>query len=131
VGADISSRTSVCLLRILLRNRLKTEPVLHVCSPDLPEMLQNNDAALVIGDVALKAKTEGLFVYDLAAEWRSQTGTSFVFAFWAVRTAAGPCSNLPFKDSYEYGKTQLNQIAREQSHKLDLGEEEILNYLTR
>lgn len=131
LAADTSSRTSVCLLRILLRNRLGTEPVLHVCPPNLPEMLQNDDAALIIGDVALKAKTEGLFVYDLAAEWKSQTGTSFVFAFWAVRTAAGPCSNLPFRESYEYGKTQLSHIAQDQSRKVGLSEEEILNYLTR
>jgi chorismate dehydratase len=129
--ADTSSRTSVCLLRILLRNKLKTEPTLHFSPPNLPEMLQNSDAALVIGDVALKAKTEGLFVYDLAAEWRSQTGKPFVFAFWAVRTAAGPCGNFPFRESYEYGKTQLSRIAQEQSRKLDLGEAEILNYLTK
>src|SRR5262249_14576703 len=31
VAMDASSRTSVCLLRILLRNALKTEPILHVC----------------------------------------------------------------------------------------------------
>jgi chorismate dehydratase len=131
VGADISSRTSVCLLRNLASKQTQNGPVLHVCSPDLPEMLQNNDAALVIGDVALKAKTEGLFVYDLAAEWRSQTGKPFVFAFWAVRTAAGPCGNFPFRESYEYGKTQLSRIAQEQSRKLDLSEAEILNYLTK
>jgi chorismate dehydratase len=131
IAADVSSRTSICLLRILLRNRLKTEPVLQVCSPNLPEMLQNNDAALVIGDIALKAKTDGLFVYDLAAEWKSQTATPFVFAFWGVRTAAGPCSNRPFRQSYEYGKTRLSHIAQEQSRKLDLSEDEILNYLTR
>jgi chorismate dehydratase len=130
IATDASSRTSVCLLRILLRNKLKTEPALHICLPNLPEMLQSHDAALVIGDMALTAKTDGLFVYDLAAEWKSQTATPFVFAFWAVRTAAGTCSNMPFRESYEYGKSQLSQIAQEQSRKLDLGEDEILNYLT-
>jgi len=131
LAADTSSRTSVCLLRILLQNKLKTEPMLRSCPPNLSEMLVHNDAALIIGDVALKAKTEGLFVYDLAAEWRSQTGKPFVFAFWAVRTAAGPCSSLPFVESFEFGKTRLSDIAQEQSRKLDLSEEEIQNYLTR
>jgi len=130
LAADTCSRTSVCLLRILFRNKLNTEPSLYLCPPNLPQMLQNSDAALVIGDVALKAKTEGLFVYDLAAEWRSQTGKPFVFAFWAVRTAAGLCSNLPFRESYEYGKTELSRIAQHQSHKLDLSQDQILDYLT-
>ena len=58
-------------------------------------MLQNNDAALVIGDVALKAKTEGLFVYDLAAEWRSQTGNVLLcLPFGQFELPPDPCSNL-------------------------------------
>ena len=131
LAADASSRTSISLLRILLRNRLRTEPVFRVCTPNLREMLRNDDAALVIGDVALQARTEGLFVYDLAAEWKSLTGTSFVFAFWAVRSGIGTCSSLAFRESYEYGKTQLGFIAREQSRKLNLDPEDILDYLTR
>src|SRR5438093_8635879 len=58
---DSSSRTSVCLLRILLRNKLKTEPTLHFSLPNLPEMIQNSDAAFVIGAVAMMAKAERLF----------------------------------------------------------------------
>ncbi len=131
LAIDNSSRTSVCLLRILLRSKLKKEPFIHSCPPIFPAILQNSDAALVIGDVALQARTEGLFVYDLATEWRSITGKPFVFAFWAVRTAAGRCSSSSFRDSYEFGKTQLRLIAREQSSQLGLGEDEILNYLTQ
>jgi chorismate dehydratase len=131
LAIDNSSRSSACLLRILLRNKLKKEPFIHSCPPSFPAMLRNSDAALVIGDVALQARTEGLFVYDLATEWRSQTGKPFVFAFWAVRTAAGSCSSVSFRDSYEFGKTQLALIAREQSSQLGLSEDQILNYLTK
>jgi len=130
LALDSSSRTSVCLLRVLLRKKLSKDPSMHSCAPNLVEMLRHHDAALVIGDFALTAKKDGLFTYDLAAEWRSQTGTPFVFAFWALRRDAAPCGSLPFRESYEFGKMQLISIAREQSRELGLSEEEILNYLT-
>ena len=48
-------------------------------------MLARNDAALIIGDAALKADVGALFRYDLATEWCALTGKPFVFAFWGVR----------------------------------------------
>ena len=94
-------------------------------------MLQANDAALIIGDFALQAKTDGLFIYDLAAEWLSQTQKPFVFAFWAVRSPAQLQSCSSFQASYEFGKSQLEVIAAEQSKKLGLSEAQVLSYLTQ
>ena len=131
LAADSSSRTSVCLLKILLRSRFKAEPFIQSRSPNLNAMLQANDAALIIGDVALKAKTDGLFTYDLATEWLSQTHKPFVFAFWAVRSSAQPRNCSSFQDSYEYGKSQLEAIVTEQSKKLGLSEAQVLSYLTQ
>jgi predicted solute-binding protein len=131
LAADSSSRTSVCLLKILLRSRFKAEPFIQSRSPNLNAMLQANDAALIIGDVALKAKTDGLFTYDLATEWLSQTHKPFVFAFWAVRGSAQPRNCSSFQDSYEYGKSQLEAIVTEQSKKLGLSEAQLLSYLTQ
>ena len=52
-------------------------------------MLLEADAAVVIGDVALRAlyesPTSGLTVTDLGAEWRDWSGLPMVFAVWAVR----------------------------------------------
>mgnify|MGYP006301884337 CR=1 FL=1 len=54
------------------------------CARDLPA---DSDAALVIGDAALKEKWRSCFdyVWDLGALWRERTGLPFVFALWAVR----------------------------------------------
>ena len=83
VATDDSSRTSAALVEIYLRKFVGTDPGFTRQKPLLKEMLQWHDAALLIGDPALQARTDGYFVYDLAEEWRRWTGRSFVFAFWA------------------------------------------------
>src|SRR5438105_12452222 len=88
VAVDSSSRTSVALLRVLCEKVYGVKPEFVPKEPKLKEMLKDCDAALLIGDSALLAATEGYQVRDLAADWKELTGKSFVFAFWAVRKAA-------------------------------------------
>src|SRR5215469_14208094 len=88
VATDDSSRTSAALVEIFLRKFVGVAPGFSRQRPDLKEMLKWHDAALLIGDPALQARTEGRYVYDLAEQWRRWTGRPFVFAFWAVRQAA-------------------------------------------
>jgi chorismate dehydratase len=58
-------------------------------SPDLSAMLRVADAAVLIGDPALRATYEaprlGLHVLDLGAAWHDWTGLPMVFAVWAAR----------------------------------------------
>jgi chorismate dehydratase len=82
VALDASSRTSVALLRILLREQLGREPEWVEMAPDVPAMLEAADAALVIGDPALDY-AGGAEHLDLGAEWLRLTGLPFVWAFWA------------------------------------------------
>src|SRR5947207_5537071 len=81
VAADTSSRSSVALLQVLFAKFYGTKPSFIPMEPKLPVMLKSCDAALVIGDPALLAKTEGYEIWDLAAEWHRFTGKAFVFAF--------------------------------------------------
>jgi chorismate dehydratase len=82
VALDISSRTSIALARILLRERLGRDPEYVTRAPSVPAMLSDADAALVIGDHALyfEGAEDRL---DLGREWTARTGLPFVFAFWA------------------------------------------------
>ncbi len=82
VALDTSSRTSVALLRILLRERLGRDPEYVDMPPDPAAMLQAADAALVIGDNALYYEGAARRL-DLGEAWRAMTGLPFVFAFWA------------------------------------------------
>jgi chorismate dehydratase len=99
VALDQSSRTSAALLRVLCHERFGIAPSFEAAAPDLPGMLRDHDAALLIGDPALFADHEalGLLKVDLGSEWRSHTGLPFVWAFWVGREHAlddGVCAAL-------------------------------------
>lgn len=131
IALDRSSRTSVALLRILLAERFhNAQARLVELSPDPAAMLQQCEAALIIGNPALRVDLEGLHVYDLAREWNELTGLPFVFAFWAVRQGVelGEASSY-FHQSRDRGLRNVEQIARLYSRKLDLAPDEIRSYL--
>ncbi len=137
VAADTSSRTSVALTRILFEKFFGGEREMLPMAPDLGPMLKKCDAALLIGDAALMAKTAGYHVYDLAEVWQQKTGTAFVFAVWAVRKAAleeaAPALDLPtiFQQSRDHGlrPENLAAIAREWAPRLQLSEKDVESYL--
>lgn len=131
VALDRSSRTSVALLRILLRMKLPVEPTFHSHEPELASMLRRRDAALLIGDAALTADTAGLYRYDLSEAWLEETGKPFVFAFWACRAESGLEDGSPFEESCRYGQAHLDDIVRQQSRRLRMPAEQIHSYLTR
>jgi len=88
VALTNNSRTSQVLARILLAKHWGVDPAFVEMPPDLPAMLRDADAALLIGDEALRAYWEsplGVHVYDLGTEWSAWTGLPMVYAVWAVR----------------------------------------------
>ena len=97
VALGSTSRTGVLLARMWLAGVHGVHPEYFRCPPDLSQMLQEAQAAVLIGDAALRACYEapgrGLGVHDLGQAWRDWTGLPMVFAVWAVRrdfAAANP-----------------------------------------
>ncbi|MCI0568189.1 MAG: menaquinone biosynthesis protein [Acidobacteria bacterium] len=130
VALDTSSRTSAALLKILLERRSRHRVRYHEMEPHLHRMLETCEAALLIGDAALQSRTDGLKVYDLAAEWHAMTGLPFVFAFWAVRPGANlPSLTQPFLDSKNQGLAQRESIAQEAASELGLPAAHLCDYL--
>ncbi len=117
LAVDSSSRTSVELARVILRERFGVEPQITPHQPQLEEMLSTADAALIIGDAALRLNPETLpFEYlDLGAEWLALTGLPFVFAAWAGKPGI-PLDRLSAvtRGSYDFGKTRLAEIAAQE-----------------
>ena len=90
VALGATSRTGVALAQLLLESRYRVRPTYVVRAPDLEAMLAEADAAVLIGDVALRATADApsrtdIAVHDLAEEWRDWTGLPMVFAVWAAR----------------------------------------------
>ncbi|PKQ16255.1 MAG: hypothetical protein CVT67_05580 [Actinobacteria bacterium HGW-Actinobacteria-7] len=88
VALTDTSRTSQVLARIMLAKRWGVLANYVEMPPDLPAMLRDADAALLIGDEALRAYWEppaGVNAYDLGSEWTEWTGLPMVYAVWAAR----------------------------------------------
>ena len=138
VALDTSSLTSVALVKVLFAKWWEGERKFTSMAPDLESMLQQNDAALLIGDSALQVDRSKYLTIDLVEEWFRFTGKPFVFAFWAVRKDAikDKTSNLDlasiFQQSRDHGLTieNLNQIAREWAPRVGLNEADVRSYLT-
>ena len=105
VALGSTSRTGVLLARMLLGGRYGVRPDYFDCPPDLTAMLLEADAAVLIGDVALRALYEaprrGLHVTDLGQAWREWTGLPMVFAAWAVRREYAELHPGQVKDVHE------------------------------
>jgi len=118
IALDTSSRTSVALVSVLCARLFNIQPALERRGPDLEDMLEHCDAALIIGDNALllehrksevrstksevrSTKSEvrstkpevqslksDIEKVDLGEAWQTLTGLPFVYAFWAGRSDA-------------------------------------------
>lgn len=136
LALDTSSRTSVVLGQLLLRERYGVSPAIADMGPDLDAMLRDHDAALLIGDQAMRARREGLLVLDLAEEWHEWTGLPFVFALWTVR---GDVADLAipggvgswFHKSLELGQAKLPDIVEEARRTIGWTKLELQEYLTQ
>ncbi|MEO6135155.1 MAG: menaquinone biosynthesis protein [Ginsengibacter sp.] len=79
---DYQSRTSVALLKILIKEYWKLNVVFEETSGNYQTRIVGSTAGLVIGDRALMQRKVSAFTYDLGEEWKKFTGLPFVYAAW-------------------------------------------------
>jgi len=147
IALDRSSRSTQALTRILAAEYWKIEPEYFETDPDLRGMLEKADAALLIGDPALRvsvaiekkstvgsqgravcqAATLGLMsdailhIYDVVGEWRKFTSLPAVMAVWAARPEVATAEVLAdFTASRNFGLANLAAISLEASRELEL-----------
>ncbi len=150
VAHDKGSRTSVALAQIVFHEFYKTRPAFRPAEPDVSNMLATSDAALIIGDVALKFMeqneiprienqkplvrhgSEPLQIFDLMERWQVLTGLPFVFAFWAVRQGFTDGNVVEaLNRSRDVGVASIPKIAERYADKLGIKKEFIEQYLER
>lgn len=150
VAHDKGSRTSVALAQILFKGFYGTTPTFRSAEPDLANMLGTSDAALIIGDEALKFTSlnenpsisvqkamvrhgaEPLQVFDLMERWQFLTGLPFIFAFWATRSGYKEQGLIEaLNASRDSGVANIPQIAEIYSQRLDMKKEFLQHYLEK
>ena len=131
VALDESSRTSATLVKVIFREFLDREPEWTTRAPNVEEMLDKNDAALIIGDPGMGFRRRGLNVWDMAGLWRQYTGLGFVFAMWMVRDEASERARMvDFSGARDEGVAHLEDIVAAYQDKIPMPVEELRNYLT-
>lgn len=129
VALDVSSRTSATLVKIVFQEFLGFEPRWTIASPDLKQMLSQNDAALIIGDPGMMFPRDELYVWDMAELWRKYTGLGFVFAMWMARQTEDVTPD--FIAARDEGLQRIEEIVTAYASSTSLQPDEIRNYLTR
>jgi predicted solute-binding protein len=133
-AADSSSRTSVQLARVILRERYGVTPIITPFEPVLEKMLSAADAALIIGDPALHIDPATLpyECLDLGEEWRLLTGLPMVFAAWGgKRGLPFPALEKITRGSYAYGAERIDEIIAQEHHKRGISQELATQYLKK
>ncbi|MHB8301903.1 MAG: menaquinone biosynthetic enzyme MqnA/MqnD family protein [Acidobacteriaceae bacterium] len=148
VAADTASRASNAYAKIIFRKFYGIDPTFVPHAPDLDAMLQDCDAAILIGDPALLAledrtarlaRTGNPLTYiDLAHEWKQHTGAPWVSAFWAVRPQAIEDAGLnqrevvdDFVQSRDHGMAHVEDIVREWTPRVPVPAATIREYLSQ
>jgi chorismate dehydratase len=156
LALDASSRSTQALTRILCAEKWKIVPQFFEAPPDFGAMLQQADAALLIGDPALRisvgiennswpgaegqticqaatlgaTNSELLYVYDVVTEWRSLTGLPAVLAVWAARRdTATPEVTADFLASCDFGLSRIPEISFDAARDLELSQRILESYL--
>ena len=131
VSLDMSSRTSVVLTKIIFREFLGFEPKWTDARPDIDAMLAESDAALLIGDPALRlSASDGSSPYrtfDLAELWHHHTGLGFAFAMWMTRRESVA---IDFASARDEGSEHIDEIVANYESDIGLGPDEMRRYLT-
>jgi len=130
LALDEGSRTSVALVRILLRERYGIDPRLEPfpIGSDVAECTA--DALLLIGDRAISPQHNFVEHWDLGDQWCRFAELPFVFAMWVARPGVelGELEQQ-LAAARDQGVAHLSEIAERESGALGLDAAQCLRYL--
>jgi chorismate dehydratase len=109
---DYQSRTSVLLLKILLKEYWNLNPKLSDAPKDYLSKIGKKTAGLVIGDRTIGMEQRFAFVYDLADTWKKFSGLPFVFAAWVSNKKLPDSFIAGFNTAISDGIMRIEQVAQ-------------------
>ena len=115
---DYQSRTSVALLKILIKESWKIEVIFEDTSGDYQSKISGTTAGLVIGDRALQQRKISRYIYDLGLEWKNFTGLSFVFAAWVCNKKLDDDFISEFNTTNAFGLNKIEEVVHENPYEV-------------
>ena len=107
---DYQSRSSVGLLKILLKDYWKLNVELVSSDAGYEEKIFGTTAGLVIGDRAFIQRKKSRYIYDLGTAWKEMTGLPFLFAAWVANKKLSPTFVEKFNQTTGEGLNHLPEI---------------------
>ena len=140
ISLTTASATTVHLLKMIMAKFYNGRPTYLTAAPNLDEMMLSADAALLIGDDAIRANRSNTEyqVTDLGELWNRHTGESMTYAVWAVSKKA--VMQQPalvtriynsFVQSKEHSFANLETVAQAAMSKAGGSESDWLSYFNR
>ena len=118
---DYQSRTSVELLKILIKEHWKIKVETIPTDKDYCKDIKGPTAGLIIGDRALEQRKISKYIYDLGSEWKKFTGLPFVFAAWISNKKLDKAFIQSFNKANHTGLQQTDAVVAENLYnKFDL-----------
>ncbi len=109
---DYQSKTSVALLKILLKEHWNIEPKLVDAQKGYELSISGTTAGLVIGDRALEQRNKSKYCYDLGQAWKELTGLPFVFAVWVSNKPVDKQFIEKFNMTNDLGITHIEEVIK-------------------
>ena len=119
VYLDYQSRTSVALLKILLKQYWKISPALIAAEAGYEEKINGTVAGLVIGDRAFAQRKKSRYIYDLAIAWKEMTGLPFLFAAWVSNKKLPVDFIAAFNKATSVGLNHIDEIVSQNKYDND------------
>ncbi|MCB0639223.1 MAG: menaquinone biosynthesis protein [Lewinella sp.] len=107
---DHHSRTSVALLRILLRDYWHRQPELLPATEGYIHQIGGRTGGLVIGDRTIGLDQRFSYIYDLGEAWTAWTGLPFVFAAWVSPRPVDPAFEAAFTAAQALGIAAIPEL---------------------
>ena len=106
---DYQSRTSVELLKILLKEYWRVSPKLIESNENYETQISGKIAGLIIGDRAFHFQDKFKYTYDLSDIWKKMTGLPFVFACWIANKKLDKDFKKEFNNALKFGVENIEK----------------------
>ncbi|NOZ34365.1 MAG: menaquinone biosynthesis protein [Chlorobi bacterium] len=128
---DYQSRTSVRLTKILAGDYFNINPEYVSAEAGYEDNIDNQTAALIIGDRVFKYKNKFEYVYDLSEIWLNFTSYPFVFAVWVANKKLNEQFITDFNNALKTGLMNIDAVISNYKKEFNNSGIDLKKYLTK